>query len=1020
MARDLMLYYDKKTFIEYELGEIQSAFQIAFTIDGTKDSGKIEVLSFIRESIKPNTILQHKATKTWWIVEKDKVERFMNDSGYLYKHTLSISGAIEILNARDLTNCGFNINTYTIGQFINRLFSLSSFEFPITINNNASIDLTQNVPYLKSFSNYSPLSAIWEFLDGYNSSADLEFTTTTSGNNVVLNGAVLNIIPKVGNLSLPVLSENDFTDVKEIRNIAKQSFGSNVVSNVENAASTNAKIYPSVGAVRLSCESYKIDEFNACLRLPSAVDRVEWIKMFITPAITYRISKNGTNLMSKTMYVSQFSYNEFLKSFAQSLSNVATITYDEAYSQLSAFYLPYISDFINKWGHTTIYRFGGIDTRETIEGETTHPYGGAYVADYSNSDFHWIPILKSTGVGSAEIDTKIIGSSGEYMTGDNSSRGFGITLGNKQDRDNAMCLSTDNKTSGMVYYERGSNLIKGFDFLTPTNAQLGFYGTVIKDQNNKSARYTDYGSKHILEADNLDTNPNPKYYLTIDNFDTEIEIQKFSDMDIRVNRVSFQVKYIPMGDLKIKYENENENHDTHLYNQNGKYVDTFALSKQLTSYVETIKSDNITKYKAHYSYDDVYEVGQIVKFSDGDYVINNVSLEFYQNESADNTVNYFIVAQYTLSKNIAVKSLVVNPNNDIRDYYIPQNFNVKRTQLYKDYYELTRTIKDTPNSYLPLYSIWKTDNFSNTNNCHTAIMKLTYNELVDGERSYYYQISGYAYTLDRAYYEVFNFNDNNIIGYGNFTTASKWTVQNIFTTHFETINTPISYVDSKGQVKDIYIKLVDDENLQNVYDDYILNNNLTPTSPLYNYSIFIPQDIYDNVVADGEINESNYYKDAIEVPVFEYICELGSNNEVLIGDSILEQKENKGCFYGYVEVAKNTVNLLNAYGYIPNLTYHGPLNPDVECSQAVKIRVLNNYVSIEYYETLTLDITSQTFTYGAPKTRQANKDIIIYRISGDLPRIDGSTVNKEVVMIIKASDTASDNDKLYYDYSKLH
>ena len=138
-----------------------------------------------------------------------------------------------------------------------------------------------------------------------------------------------------------------------------------------------------------------------------------------------------------------------------------------------------------------------------------------------------------------------------------------------------------------------------------------------------------------------------------------------------------------------------------LYNQNGKLTDSVALSKLMLSYAKEIQSDSITKYGSYYSFDSVPKVGQVVGIDNIPYVINNVSLDMLPNESG-----YFIMGEFTLSKQIALKSTMVNPNTNIRDYGIPQNYNVKRKQLYRDFYELNLfndSSNDTP--YLGLNKI---------------------------------------------------------------------------------------------------------------------------------------------------------------------------------------------------------------------------------------------------------------------------------------------------------------------------
>ena len=121
--KDLIYYYDKETLTKHELGEIQTGFNMSLVADGTKDSQKVIVGSFSGSEITPNTIIYHRATNTWWIVGHDKVERYEYENTPYYRHNLQLEGAIELLNARDFTDSGFNSNRYSVGDFIKRLFA---------------------------------------------------------------------------------------------------------------------------------------------------------------------------------------------------------------------------------------------------------------------------------------------------------------------------------------------------------------------------------------------------------------------------------------------------------------------------------------------------------------------------------------------------------------------------------------------------------------------------------------------------------------------------------------------------------------------------------------------------------------------------------------------------------------------------------------------------------------------------------------------------------------------------------
>ena len=83
MAQQDILYYFNKTNHKREiLGELQKGFNMSFVIDGTKDSAKVQVISFNESEIEPNTLIYHKYTNSWWIVSHDKVERYYRAMNY--------------------------------------------------------------------------------------------------------------------------------------------------------------------------------------------------------------------------------------------------------------------------------------------------------------------------------------------------------------------------------------------------------------------------------------------------------------------------------------------------------------------------------------------------------------------------------------------------------------------------------------------------------------------------------------------------------------------------------------------------------------------------------------------------------------------------------------------------------------------------------------------------------------------------------------------------------------------------
>ena len=248
---DYVYYYDKDTFTKHQLGEIQKEFNISFVLDGTKDSAKINILNFSSIEIEPNTIVRHEATNTWWVVKHDKVTRYMNEQGYYYTHELELNGSIELLNARDLTDSGFNQNKYNVESFISRLISHTNFEFKkrydlSTPNErgykltsvSGAISFSKKVDYVKTFENYTPLSALREFLDGYNCNIKLTFEER----NNKLTIANFDIVSKTGKVNSDILDESVFREAEETKTIDKDSFGTTVISNAENVISTKENV----------------------------------------------------------------------------------------------------------------------------------------------------------------------------------------------------------------------------------------------------------------------------------------------------------------------------------------------------------------------------------------------------------------------------------------------------------------------------------------------------------------------------------------------------------------------------------------------------------------------------------------------------------------------------------------------------------------------------------------------------------------------------------------------------------
>lgn len=910
MTHDYLYFWDKLGIDGKRtlLGEIQTSFNMSFVIDGTKDSTKVQVFSFsISETIKPNTVVWHENTSTWWIVANDKVENRVNENGFMYIHNLQLEGAIELLNARDLTDCGFNQYTYTIDQFGRRLFALSNFELKgaaVQFIYGNNIDKDKVVDYLKSFENYSLLSALREFFDGYNCSLKMEFLQHSSTNHYIYQSGIY-IVLKTGNIERPVKDfDTIFNDAKEIKTMNKNSYGTIVVSNADNIVSTKSKLYPSIGYVKLNGTENIISPNNACIRLPSNVSSVEYVDM-IPGRMTVGIGRTRRNYTpdgdSYTPYQPQIWENHVdltdIKSWGSAIEWIRNTLANQ--TEAAEWYNQTTDEFWNDLkSQRTLDIFTELYIVRLYNTTDYDPINDIYLNEHGVDKF-----AKNLGLPSPK----------PYVLGSDNLRN-GVT-----------------NPESVMYWKKGSNLIEGFDFFAWASAAT-----------NKSIFSTTRNGQPLVSFTTHTTVPTSATYdfsIIFGSYSHNGETDGYifaTPQQYAFEYVYFKVKYIPMTDIKIKYDNSGYSKDTHIYNQNGKYTDGNALSTLICSYKNEIESDNITRYCIGYSFNDMPKVGDIVIKNNIRYVINNVSLTFETNEGTYNN-GYFISGEYTLSKNVATKSLLVNPNTNIRDYSIPQKYNVKRKQLYRDFYEFDYVADYFADDefYLEPNQLINATNYYKEHDAHTAVIKLTFDSAYGGgggtydggtapsSDTWFYQLETTTYFMKKSIYEVIDFQDNNIIGYSSQNVFCGFDIRRIFTGMTDVVNTPISYVDDQGKVKGIEIAMCNNDQLMTIWQNYQeemeTQYSYNYAGALYNYSVFIPSNVYNAAKAncDFEINEQSYNKDAIEVPVFEYCCQFDDSDNVIIGDNILEYEEDDLAYiYEYVFVPSGLLDNNNWTKYI--------------------------------------------------------------------------------------------------------
>lgn len=874
---DYIYYFDKKPtlvggnprFLRHAYGEIQTKYNASFVLDGTKDSCQVIVINLIREELKPNTIIYLESTDTWWIVKQDNSKRYANEEMPLYEHTIKLFGLIELLNARDLTACGFNKDRYTISQMLNRLIKMSDIEFDVVFDLSPFIDGTKKITYLKTFENYTPYTALKELFNGMNCDIKATFITRSetigATKYVSLNELHISPISKSGNSDAPLPISTFDNEEEEIKSDA-ESYGTRVVSNVQNCVSASEIRFPIFGGTRLTSNTEKVSTDTAdtaVLRLPNNVYKVSRLYGYYWCVFDIILVFGGGYTDTKSVTVSKLfkcdlSYSAFKKAVDNEIDNLSEVP-TSAKLEVKSKVATKLLDFYNQFISSDI-------------GEFSIQNGGEYY-----------PLDKSTNDKCKIFYASFTPSHGYYPY---------LALNDKKHAD-----ACSQHSFSTIYWEQGNNQIKNFRFLTSN-----FY----YPKSLSATKITeDWGSIN--------------YNLGSIHLTSQFAIHSNNDKGLTIESTKYAVDYTPMSDIKIKVDNDKDENDTHLYNQNGKLIDSNAVSKLINSYSQSITSNEISRSKTYYNYFNIPKIGQRIIDGNDEYIVNNVSIDFSENDNN----HYQMQCQFVMTKNIACKSTMISANTNIRDYDCPQQNNIVRKQAYRDYIEFSQSsvgqVNDTPFLDIGSNFVYETAVKGNIDN-HTCIFKATMNKY----GTYYYKLQCVKYNLKKQYIEVCDFVDNNIIGYEANKPYYLLTPETLFNFRNTMVNTPMSYVNDYGELNLLELRFVDKDQLFKAYN--LIYSSGEFASTYINTYVSVPSDIWTYINADSTrydiaIDEPNYKKDGLEVPFFEYVCQVGDTDYIIVGEELLNGEvpiSGNTFIYGYAITSSSKINQENADLFMPS------------------------------------------------------------------------------------------------------
>jgi hypothetical protein len=348
----------------------------------------------------------------------------------------------------------------------------------------------------------------------------------------------------------------------------------------------------------------------------------------------------------------------------------------------------------------------------------------------------------------------------------------------------------------------------------------------------------------------------------------------FYNLKVPNDEILIQVGYYPVADIKVSIDNDNDAQDEKYFNQSGKVIDAVSVSKLITSHTNDSVEGTKIRNARYDSISNILPVGQLVRDNNQIYVISQRSID----GQIKNGNEYYNVI-YTLSRNRVARSENIVADSSVISYKTPDDNLVFRTQLYKDYIELSLTNvtpKDVP--YLDWFKMLKLDTgigIAGTNFDYTVIARNSFGTTPTIIR---YVKNPTTFELHKAKLMNVNWQSNNLLGYRLDSTGATY------------VQTPILYTDNLGKATNFELLFLDTENLrfaQNDYNSPTVIDTLVPFSDLTR----VPNSFYiEDVVADGRfsirIQEPNYTKDPFEIPVFEYMIQ-GNDNYDPKGNVIL-------------------------------------------------------------------------------------------------------------------------------------
>jgi hypothetical protein len=411
LTGQLWLFNKTKSLVSGELHytrsvalDITGTFNIEDNLNDTPSNAKFKTVTTntYREEFEVNTIAYHQDTDSWWVIKSDE-STYINTGEY--EHEIQLVELLEFYSYKHLPNCAFAPNTYTLEQMLQRLFKIGKQD-DVALSFPTFLDEDKIMPFM-SFENYTIANAIKNIARSINAIPKLQAVVSFSSGLAIwkVDNFILTFVNRSG-LDTPIENglNTQFPVAFEKNMNSNDQFLTRSVSNIKNAKSSNLVIAPKSGGFKtITPNSLIYDQNNAKVFLPSKIDSVEFVRLYIPVLITRFVV--GTSGSTATLFQGYYLNTEAVKNAIISKINVFS-NFD--LSDLQALTMPdpevihqiNLNDTLGTSYPNTFFR--GLHTiKSKFDFDTSDKLTGDYdtIVKVQDQTIHWLPFTNELILG---------------------------------------------------------------------------------------------------------------------------------------------------------------------------------------------------------------------------------------------------------------------------------------------------------------------------------------------------------------------------------------------------------------------------------------------------------------------------------------------------------------------------------------------------------------------------------------------------------------------------------------------